>query len=71
MKDTGNTAQSHELRLAYRPREVAKIIGIGITRTRDLIAEGRIASVRIGKCVLVTEDAIRAFLAAASQEVTR
>lgn len=56
------------LRLAYRPREVAKIIGIGITRTRDLIADGRIASVRIGKCVLVTEDAIRAFLAAASQD---
>lgn len=56
------------LRLAYRPREVAKIIGIGLTRTRDLIADGRIASIRIGKCVLVTEDAIRAFLAAASQD---
>jgi len=56
------------LRLAYRPREVAGIIGIGLTRTRDLIAQGRIASIRIGKCVLVTEDAIRAFLAAASQD---
>lgn len=56
------------LRLAYRPREVAKIIGIGITRTRELIADGRIASIRIGKCVLVTEDAIRAFLATASQD---
>jgi excisionase family DNA binding protein len=71
MSDIQKSAQSHALRLAYRPREVAKIIGIGITRTRDLIADGRIASVRIGKCVLVTEDAIRAFLAAASQEVTR
>lgn len=52
-------------RLSYRPREVAKIIGIGLTRTRGYIDSGAIASVRIGKCVLVTEEAIRAFLAAA------
>jgi excisionase family DNA binding protein len=71
LSDNQKSAQTSDLRLAYRPREVAKIIGIGLTRTRDLIAQGRIASIRIGKCVLVTEDAIRAFLAAASQEVTR
>lgn len=60
--------QERILRLAYRPREVAKIIGMGLTRTRDLIADGRISSIRIGKCVLVTEDAIRAFLANAQEK---
>jgi excisionase family DNA binding protein len=54
------------LRLAYRPGEVAKALGIGITRTRQYISEGRIQSVRIGKCILVTEDAIRVFLADAA-----
>ena len=53
------------LKVAYRPSEVAKALGMGITRIRQHIASGAIASVRIGKCVLVTEEAIRAFLAAA------
>jgi len=55
--------QTQSLKIGYRPHEVAKAIGIGITRTRQYIASGAIASVRIGKCVVVTEDAIRAFLA--------
>jgi len=54
------------LKLAYRPGEVAKALGIGITRTRQYISDGRIKSVRIGKCVLVTEEAIRAFLSDAA-----
>ena len=62
-----NEAQSNSFRLkvGYRPSEVAIALGIGITRTRQYIASGRIASVRIGKCIIVTEDAIRAFLATA------
>jgi excisionase family DNA binding protein len=54
------------LKLAYRPAEVARILGIGLTRTRQYIAEGRIKSARVGKCVLVTEEAMRAFLADAA-----
>jgi excisionase family DNA binding protein len=53
-------------KLAYRPNEVAKILGIGLTRTRQYIASGAIGSVRIGKCILVTEEAMRAFLANAA-----
>jgi excisionase family DNA binding protein len=61
-----NESNSHPpLKVAYRPSEVAKAIGIGLTNARKLIASGAIASVRIGKCVLVTEEAMRAFLAAA------
>jgi hypothetical protein len=55
--------KTQSLKLGYRPHEVAKAIGIGLTRTRQIIASGAIASVRIGKCIIVTEDAIRAFLA--------
>lgn len=55
-----------KLKLGYRPAEVAKALGIGITRTRQYIAQGRIQSVRIGKCILVTEEAMRAFLSDAA-----
>ncbi len=53
-------------RLGYRPAEVARLIGIGTTRTRELIRTGKIKSVRIGRSIVVTEESIRAFLA--SQE---
>lgn len=56
------------LKIGYRPHEVAKAIGIGLTRTRHYIKSGAIASVRIGKCVIVTEDAIRAFLASGAMK---
>lgn len=50
-------------RLALSPEEVAEAIGMGVTRTREIIRAGKIKSVRIGRRVLVTPDAIRAFLA--------
>jgi excisionase family DNA binding protein len=53
-------------KLAYRPGEVARILGIGLTRTRQYIAQGRIKSVKVGKCILVTEEAMRAFLSDAA-----
>jgi 2-C-methyl-D-erythritol 4-phosphate cytidylyltransferase len=56
------TTTSKLPRLGYRPDEVAQIIGLGATRTRQYIALGLLASVRIGTCIIVTEDAIRAFL---------
>jgi excisionase family DNA binding protein len=68
MQDTEarhTVVQHSPLKVAYRPSEVAKALGMGITRIRQHIASGAIASVRIGKCVLVTEEAMRAFLAAA------
>lgn len=60
-----SVGEAATLKVGYRPSEVAVALGIGITRTRQFIASGRIASVRIGKCIIVTEDAIRAFLATA------
>ena len=61
----GHAAKGDPPRAAYRPAEVARMLGIGATRTRQYIASGAIASVRIGKCVLVTPEAVTAFLAAA------
>lgn len=50
------------LKVAYRTSEVARALGIGITRTRQYISEWRIKSVKVGKFILVTEEVIRAFL---------
>lgn len=40
-------------RLLLRVSETAKIIGLGKSKTYDLIAKGELPSVRIGKCVRV------------------
>jgi excisionase family DNA binding protein len=53
-------------KISYRPKEVAAVTGIGITRIREHIASGRLKSSRIGKCIVVTEESIREFLAAAA-----
>ncbi len=69
MQDTEShhtVVQYSSLKVAYRLSEVAKALGIGLTHARKLVASGAIASVRVGKCVLVTEEAMRAFLASAA-----
>jgi excisionase family DNA binding protein len=48
-------------RFAYRVREAALALGLGVTMTRRLIAAGTLKSIRVGKRILVPEDAIRAF----------
>jgi excisionase family DNA binding protein len=40
-------------RLLLRVSETAKIIGLGKSKTYELIAKGELPSVRIGKCVRV------------------
>jgi excisionase family DNA binding protein len=46
-------------KLLLRPSEVAELLGLGRSKTYELIAEGAIPSVRIGKCVRVPADRLR------------
>lgn len=56
---------SESQRFGLRPKEAAKSLGIGLTRFLDLVRQGRIRSVRVGRAIIVPVDALRDFLAAA------
>ena len=55
--EQGRTAKS-----AYSPAEVAVDIGLGMTKTRALIASGVIPSIRIGRLVRVRHNDLVAYL---------
>ena len=50
-------------RLAYRPSEVAKVIGSSRAFAYQLVKEGAIRSVRSGRAIFVPREAIEEFLA--------
>jgi len=52
-----------ENRRAFRPDEVAEMIGIGRTKVYELLRSGEIRSVKVGGCRLVTAEAIHELLA--------
>ncbi|WP_426572151.1 helix-turn-helix domain-containing protein [Aquihabitans sp. McL0605] len=54
-------------RLAYPITDAAERIGVGRTTLYGLIESGDLESVTIGRRRLVTEDALRAFLARRAQ----
>lgn len=62
-KTSTATTPNHDGRMAYKVKEVAAAIGLGLTTTWALVNSGDIRSVRVGKRVLVTTDAVREFLA--------
>ncbi len=45
---------------------LAKRLGLGITKTRQLIANREIEHIRIGRSITVSEEALAKFLAARS-----
>ena len=49
-------------RLLLRPAEAAEAIGIGRSTVYELLASGELPSVRIGGCVRVPVDALRAWI---------
>lgn len=49
-------------KLAYRPKELAEALSIGLTFARELIAKGEIKSVKIGRAVLVPRSEVERFL---------
>jgi len=50
-------------RLMLRPGEVAEAMGYSRSKTYELIAEGKIPSVKLGGCVRVPVDALRELIA--------
>ena len=50
-------------RLLLRPAEAAEAIGIGRSKTYELLASGELPSIRIGSSVRVPVDALRAWIA--------
>jgi excisionase family DNA binding protein len=51
-------------RIGYRPKEVAQMLGIGESTMLRLIRDGAFSVVRVGSIIIITADALKAFLAA-------
>ncbi len=58
-------------KLLYRPSEVGDAIGVGRSKAYELIASGEIPSIRIGGCVRVPVDALRAWIARQVAETSK
>ena len=54
---------AHNERVAYRPLEAARMLGIGKTTIYRLLEAGVIRSIRVGRCRLIPVEAIEEFLA--------
>lgn len=57
------TKQGNLERKAYRPPEVAKVTGLSRAFVYQLIADGRLRSVRLGRALLVPAAAVADLLA--------
>lgn len=51
-------------RLGYSPAEAARVLGIGRSHLYELLAQGRIRSVKLGARRIIPRDAILELLAA-------
>lgn len=58
-------------KLLLRPVEVAECLGIGRSKTYELISSGVIPSIRIGSSVRVTSDGLRAWIVAQTDNAAR
>jgi excisionase family DNA binding protein len=55
-------------KLLYRPKEAAKMLGIGRDKLYDLMRSGRLDSVKDGGARFITADALRAYVAMLQDE---
>ncbi len=55
-------------RLLLTPEQAAEALNIGRSKVYELIAGGRLLSVKIGSCRRVPVDALRAYVASLSGE---
>ena len=55
-------------KLLLKPEEAAEVLSIGRTKVYALMAEGRLASVRIGNSRRIPHDALDAFVAQLEDE---
>lgn len=49
-------------KLLLKPNEVAEILGIGRSLVYELIAQGDIPSVRVGRCIRVRRESLEQWL---------
>jgi excisionase family DNA binding protein len=47
----------------YKVKQVARTLGVSDKSARRLLERGLIQSIRVGKCVRVSSDALEAFIA--------
>jgi excisionase family DNA binding protein len=52
-----------EQRVAYKPHEAARLLGVGRDKVFDLIRDGELASFKTGKYRLIPSQAIADFIA--------
>lgn len=57
-----------EQRIAYRPEEVAQLLGLGRTTVFELLKSGELESVKAGRARLVPAVAITRWLTGAATE---
>jgi len=50
-------------KLLYRPKEAARVLGIGRDKLYDLMRSGRLRSVKDGGARFITADALAAYVA--------
>ncbi len=59
------TRTNHAEPLAVRIPDAVRMTGIGRSKLYELIASGDLETIKIGRCTLVTVDALKALLAKA------
>ena len=57
-------------KLLYRPKEAAKVLGIGRDKLYDLMRSGRLHSVKDGGARFITADALQAYVAMLQAEAS-
>ena len=55
-------------RLMFRPAEAAHALGVSRSKAYELIASGAIPSVKLGGCLRVPVEALRAWIAAQTRD---
>jgi len=60
--DTENTGASKQEPLLHTVEDVARLLSLSDTKVRRMIWAGHIPSVRIGRAVRVTDEALREFV---------
>ena len=53
--------------LAYRPEQVGELLGLGRTMVYQLVREGKLHSIKVGRTRLIPAAALDAFLALPSE----
>ena len=51
-----------EDKILMRPRETAEALGIGLSKTYQLLATGELPSIRVGRNIRIPVDALKAWI---------